>query len=68
MEKLKTKFEELKTALFNAGIEAIEDFLGYDVPEGEEKAVTDTRMDEVWLQMPWEELEKFYTKYGISLL
>lgn len=64
----KTKFEQLKSALFAAGMEAIDDFLGYAHPAEEDKDVTDRRMDEVWDQMPWEELEKYYTKHGISVL
>lgn len=64
----KTKFEQLKSALFVAGMEAIDDFLGYEHPAEEDKNVTDRRMDEVWDQMPWEELEKYYIKHGISVL
>lgn len=59
------RFEKLKTELFMNGDEAISDFLGYDYPIGEDKDVTDSRMDEVYDQMPDEELEKYYRKYDI---
>lgn len=64
----KTKFEQLKTELFMDGQAAIEDFLGYEISPDEDKDVTDSRMDEAWAQMPWEELSKFYQKYGISVI
>lgn len=68
VENDETRFEELKSALFDAGQEAIEDFLGYEISPDEDKDVTDNRMNETWNQMPWEELSKFYKKYDISLL
>ena len=63
-----TKFEELKHALFDHGPAAVEEFLGYEIG----RALTENEiyglMDDVWLQMPWEELREFYEKYGIDLL
>ncbi len=57
------KEEALKQALFMEGLEAIEDFLGYEINPEEDKDVTDLRMDEVLDQMPDEEFETFYNKY-----
>ena len=57
------KEEALKQALFMEGLEAIEDFLGYEINPEEDKDVTDLRMDEVLDQMPNEEFEAFYNKY-----
>lgn len=57
------KEEALKRALFMEGLEAIEDFLGYEINPEEDKDVTDLRMDEVLDQMPDEEFETFYNKY-----
>lgn len=59
------RFEKLKRELFMHGDSAICNFLGYEPPCDEEKDVTDARMDEVYDQMPEEELEKFYQKYAI---
>ena len=56
------KEEALKQALFMEGLEAIEDFLGYEINPEEDKDVTDLRMDEVLDQMPDEEFEAFYNK------
>lgn len=57
------KEEALKRALFMEGLEAIEDFLGYEINPEEDKDVIDLRMDEVLDQMPDEEFETFYNKY-----
>lgn len=57
------RFEELKTMLFNEGVDAIEDFLGYEIPFDEDKDVLDRRLDLVYEQMPTDVLEKFYEKY-----
>lgn len=57
------KEEALKQALFMEGLEAIEDFLGYEINPEEDKDVTDLRMDEVLDQMPDEKFEAFYNKY-----
>lgn len=60
------KEEALKQALFMEGLEAIEDFLGYEINPEEDKDVTDLRMDEVLGQMPDEEFEAFYNKYVVN--
>ena len=59
------RFEELKRKLFMGGLEAIEDFLGYEIDPEEDKDVTERRMDMVYVQMPDEELERFYEKHGL---
>lgn len=58
--------EALKQALFMEGLEAIEDFLGYEIRQDEDKDVIDSRMDEVLSQMPEEEFEAFCNKYGVN--
>lgn len=55
--------EKLKSALFAAGKTAIEDFLGYEISDNEEKDVTNNRMGEALAQMPEEEFQKYWTKY-----
>lgn len=60
------KEEALKQALFMEGLEAIEDFLGYEINPEEDKDVTDLRMDEVLDQMPDEKFEAFYNKYVVN--
>lgn len=37
--------EKLKSTVFDNGLEGIEDFLGYEIDENEDKDVTDNRMD-----------------------
>ena len=59
------RFELLKEELFCWGHDYIEDFLGYDIDSDEDKDVTEKRMDEAYMQMPVEELEKFYEKFKI---
>ena len=56
-------FEEIKQSVWMNGTEAIDDLLGYEHDVEEEKDVTDARMDAVLMQMPVEEIEKFYEKY-----
>lgn len=60
------RFEELKSTLFNWGIDYIEEFLGFEVNPNWEKDTIDNAMDEVYEQMPEEELEKFYKKFCIK--
>lgn len=60
------RFEELKRELFMQGQDCIEDFLGYEIDWDEDKDVIDRRMDEVYEQMPEEELDKFYAKHKIG--
>ena len=60
------RFEELKSALFDWGIDYIEEFLGFEVDPDLEKDTIDNAMDEVYEQMPEEELEMFYEKFLIK--
>ena len=57
------EFEPLETALFNAGREAIEDFLGYSLSESEDKDVTAQRIWEAHDSMPEDKLVQFKKKY-----
>lgn len=60
-------FEQLKSALFMAGTDAIEDFLGYEIDPDEDKDVTDRRLDMVYEQMPEDVLNQYYAKYNIGV-
>ena len=60
------RFEELKSALFNWGTDYIEEFLGFEIDSDWEKDTIDNAMDEVYEQMPEEELEMFYEKFLIK--
>jgi hypothetical protein len=60
------KFEELKSALFNWGNDYIEEFLGSEYDSDWDKDTIDNAMDEVYMQMPEEELNKFYEKFNIK--
>lgn len=61
------RFENLKSALFDAGTDAIEDFLGIDLSapryDGMGKDAIDNLMDQIYEEMPQEELEEFYARY-----
>ena len=61
------RFEDLKKAIFNMGhTDYIEEFLGYEISSTDySKDELDNLMDEVYQQMPDEELEVFYTKYCV---
>lgn len=56
-------YEELKNAIWDNGVEAIDDFLGYEHDVEEDKDTIENRMDEVLDQMPEEEVIEFYNKY-----
>lgn len=60
---MKTKFEALKHALFMEGIEAIEDFLGYEVPIADSDDVIARRIDLAREDMSREDFDKFFQKY-----
>ena len=60
------RFEELKRELFNWGIDYIEEFLGFEIDYDWEKDTIDNAMDEVYEQMPDDELEVFYEKFCIE--
>lgn len=65
-QTLDQKFEKLKTTLFNRGIEAIEDFLNYKIQDiNESKDTTENRLNQAYIQMPNEELQKFFKKWNI---
>lgn len=54
--------EELKTALFMGGTDAIDDFLGYECPY-DDKDTIDNLFDEVIEQMPDDIFAEYYKKY-----
>lgn len=60
------RFEKLKSALFSWGTDYIEEFLGFEIDSDWEKDTIDNAMDEVYEQMPEEELEVFYQKFLID--
>lgn len=60
------RFEELKSALLSWGTDYIEEFLGIEIDSDWEKDTIDNAMDEVYEQMPEEELEVFYEKFLIK--
>ena len=57
------QFERLKSELMLAGMPAVEDFLGFKIPDSWGKDAVDNAMDEVYQQMPEEELGHFYRTY-----
>lgn len=59
------RFERLKSALFNWGLDYIEEFLGYEV-DGWDKDALDSMLDEAYAQMPEEILTEFYQKFNID--
>ena len=59
------RFEELKRELFDWGYDYIEEFLGFEYDFDWDKDTIDNAMDEVYEQMPEEELEVFYQKFNI---
>ena len=60
------RFEELKEALFSWSTDYIEEFLGFEIDGDWEKDSIENAMDEVYEQMPEEELEVFYQKFCIK--
>ena len=62
-EAERTAYEELETKLFWAGREAVEEFLGYSLPESEDKDVTAQRIWEAHDSMPEDKLVQFKKKY-----
>ena len=62
--KFPSKFEELKRALFNAGIDALDDFCDMDLDFAKQgKDVIESILDEVYQQMPDDMFDKFCNKY-----
>ena len=60
------RFEELKRELFDWGSDYIEEFLGFEIDYNWEKDTIDNALDEIYVQMPDEELEVFYEKFCIK--
>jgi len=60
-----TEWEELKSALFENGHEALSDFVGYDFDAEEDKDVTENRLDEAYQQMPPEDFAGYYRQYVV---
>lgn len=60
------RFERLKSALFSWGTDYIEEFLGFEIDSDWGKDTIDNAMNEVYGQMPEEELEVFYQKFLID--
>ena len=58
-----TMWEELKQELFMNGTDAINNFLGFTIPENTEKDTIENELDEIKSQMPDDVLIKFYIKY-----
>lgn len=56
-------WEELKKELFMNGADAIDDFLGFTLPENTDKDTIEKLLDETKSQMPDDIQVKFYTKY-----
>lgn len=59
-------YEKLRKELWMNGMDAIEDFLGYEVNPEEDSDVTDYRIEEAYQQMPKEEISQYLEKYHIS--
>ena len=57
------KFERLKEELFKCGPVDIMDFLGFEYDEDWERNDIENAMDQVYNQMPQEELDDFLAKY-----
>ena len=60
------RFEKLKRELFNWGRDYIEEFLGFEIDYDWDEEAIDNAMDEIYEQMPDEELEVFYQKFCID--
>lgn len=67
MKKISTltnpMWEELKRELFMNGADAIDDFLGFTLPENTDKDTIEKELDEIKSQMPDDTQIKFYIKY-----
>ena len=55
-------YEELKKAVFDAGVNAIEDLLGFELEFDTDEDMFEA-MDDVLDQMPEEDALEFYNKY-----
>lgn len=59
------RFEELKRELFSWGLDYIEEFLGFEA-DGYSSDELENLMDQVYENMPEDELEEFYAKFCIE--
>lgn len=59
----KEMYEKLKNSIWDNGIFAIDDLLGYEVNINEDKDVIENRMDMVLDQMPKDIALQYYHKY-----
>lgn len=64
--KIDKRFEELKRELFDWGTDYIEEFLGFEIDYDWNEEIIENAMDEIYKQMPEEELEVFYEKFCIK--
>lgn len=58
-----TMWEELKKELFMNGTDALNNFLGFTLPENTDKDAIEKELDEIKSQMPDDIQVKFYIKY-----
>ena len=56
-------YEELKSSIWDNGVEAIDDLLGYEHDVEEDSSITESRMDVVLDQMPIDIFMDLYNKY-----
>lgn len=59
-----SKFERLKKALFDWGLDYIEEFLGFEA-DNYSKDELDRLMDEAYEEKDSEEMEEFYAKFNV---
>lgn len=62
-EMTEKMYEELKKAVWESGLEAIEELLGYEINAEEDSDVKENRMDIVLEQMPEKAALSLYKKY-----
>ena len=60
------RFEDLKRAIFNMGLDYVDEFLGYQVDVADySKDELDNMMDEAYQQMTEDKLDEFYEKFCV---
>ena len=60
-----TRFEELKKELFMQGLYSVEEFLGFEISNDWDGCTIENAMNDVYEQMPEEDLEEFYKRFCI---
>jgi len=65
-KELERKDEALKAALFGAGSDAVEDFLGFEIPSSWGKDTIDNAMDQVIDRMPIDTYNAYLKRYGLQ--